>query len=78
MPSAPPDFPQTQEAQSYVSLAPKFYGLQAPAFCFSHDMPQSVESITDKANTNDIIIVSEDTFDKVNHDKIPHESCFLD
>lgn len=33
---------------------------------------------TDTVNTNDIIIVSEDTFDKVNHDKIPHESCFLD
>ena len=31
---------------------------------------------TDTVNTNDIIIVSEDTFDKVNHDKIPHESCF--
>ena len=33
---------------------------------------------TDTVNTNDIIIVSEDTFDKVNHDKISHESCFLD
>lgn len=33
---------------------------------------------TDTVNTNDIIIVSEDTFDEVNHDKIPLESYFLD
>ena len=31
---------------------------------------------TDTVNTNDIIIVSEDTFDKVNHDKFHMKVAF--